>query len=93
MPWKASITSGASYCARISMNEVVSVVVPCLNRSHFLRPTIESILKQDYPHIECIVVDGGSTDDTMKILKEYGERIRWISEPAHHSAFVVPRED
>ncbi len=59
----------------------VSVVVPCLNRAEFLRPTIESILSQDYPSIECIVIDGGSTDGTIEILESYGDRIRWVSEP------------
>jgi len=60
---------------------IVSIVVPCLNRAHYLVPTIESILKQDYEYIECIVVDGGSTDGTIDILKSYGKRITWISEP------------
>lgn len=60
---------------------LVSVVIPCLNRADFLVPTIESVLEQDYPHIECVVVDGGSTDDTEAILRRYTGRLRWISEP------------
>ncbi len=60
---------------------LVSVVIPCLNRAHFLIPTIESILMQDYPRIECIVVDGNSSDGSVEILRQYGDRIRWVSEP------------
>ena len=60
---------------------LVSIVIPCLNRAHYLVPTLESILQQDYPDIECIVVDGGSTDGTVEILRQYGNRIKWVSEP------------
>ncbi len=59
----------------------VTVVVPCYMRAAWIRPTIDSILAQDWPHVECIVTDGGSTDGTVKILKSYGDRIRWVSEP------------
>ena len=69
----------------------VSVVIPCLNRAHFLVPTIESILEQDYPHIECIVMDGGSTDGSVEILKSYGDRIKWRSEPDDGHADAVNR--
>jgi len=65
----------------MSESPLVSVVIPCLNRGHFLVPTIESVLQQDYPAIECIVVDGGSTDDTLEILRRYEEKVRWVSEP------------
>ena len=60
---------------------VVSVVIPCLNRARFLVPTLESVLQQEYGAIECLVVDGGSTDGTRDILSRYGDRIRWVSEP------------
>ena len=60
---------------------LVSIIIPSLNRAHFLAPTIESILGQNYPAIECIVVDGGSKDETLEILKRYEGRIAWIQEP------------
>lgn len=60
---------------------LVCVVVPSYNRAHYLRRTLDSILGQDYPAIECIVADGGSRDGTVEILKSYGNRVRWVSEP------------
>lgn len=66
-----------------------TVVVPCLNRAHFLRPTIDSILQQRGGRVECIVVDGGSTDGTQDILRSYGDRIQWVSEPdGGHAAAI-----
>ncbi len=59
----------------------LSVVVPTYNRAEYLRATIDSVLEQDYPHVECIVIDAASTDATIDILKSYGQRIRWVSEP------------
>jgi len=70
-------------------NPLVSVVIPSLNRAEFLEATIESVLNQDYPHIECIVVDGGSRDGSLKILESYGERIKWISEPDEGHANAI----
>ena len=59
----------------------MTVITPTYNQASFLRDTIESVLSQDYPHIEFYVLDDGSTDDTAKILKEYSGRIRWESHP------------
>ena len=59
----------------------ISVVVPSLNQGHFIAETIDSILSQDVPGIEILVVDGGSTDGTLDVLRGYGNRIAWTSEP------------
>jgi glycosyltransferase involved in cell wall biosynthesis len=66
---------------RLGSEPRVSIVTPSLNQGQFIRATIESVLSQTYPNIEYFVVDGGSTDGTLDILREYGTRIRWSSEP------------
>jgi glycosyltransferase involved in cell wall biosynthesis len=58
----------------------ISVVVPSFNHGRFIDGTIRSLLEQDYPNLEVLIMDGGSTDDTVERLKRYGDRIRWISE-------------
>ena len=55
----------------------LSVVTPAYNQAEFLRDTIDSVLSQDYPNIEHIVLDDGSTDDTAKILESYSNAVRW----------------
>jgi glycosyltransferase involved in cell wall biosynthesis len=60
---------------------LVSVVIPCRNTGQYLDQAIESVLQQDYPRLECIVMDGASTDNTIEILRRYEGRIRWRSEP------------
>jgi glycosyltransferase involved in cell wall biosynthesis len=58
----------------------VSVITPSLNHARFLRSTIESVAAQTFRNFEHIVVDGGSSDGTVEILKEY-PHLKWISEP------------
>ncbi len=55
---------------------LVTIITPAYNRADFLEETIESVLSQDYPHIEYIVLDDGSTDDTPELLEKYGSLIR-----------------
>ncbi len=57
----------------------LSIVTPTLNSIRTIRETLESVARQDYPHVEHIVVDGGSTDGTLELLKTW-PRLRWISE-------------
>ncbi|MBI3814139.1 MAG: glycosyltransferase [Nitrospinae bacterium] len=59
---------------------LISIVTPSYNHSEFIEETIESVLSQDYPEIEYIVIDGGSTDNTIGILKKYEGKIKWVSE-------------
>jgi len=59
---------------------LVSIVTPSLNQGRYIRATIESVLSQDYPNLEYLVIDGGSKDETVEILQSYSERIHWISE-------------
>jgi len=56
------------------------VIVPSYNQGHFIEDTITSILNQDYPNIEVIVVDGKSSDGTLDVLKRYEDRITYVSE-------------
>lgn len=60
---------------------LVSIVTPSYNQGRFLRRTIESVLAQTYPHVEYRVCDGGSTDESVEILKSYGDRFPWTSGP------------
>jgi glycosyltransferase involved in cell wall biosynthesis len=62
---------------------LVSIVTPTYNMAKYLADTIESVLAQDHPNIEYIVVDGGSTDGSLEILERHRSRLRYFSEPDH----------
>ena len=62
----------------------VSVVTICYNAKTVIERTIQSVLNQTYSDIEYILIDGGSTDGTVEIIKQYSHRISsWVSEPDH----------
>ena len=50
---------------------LVTIITPCLNMESFIARTIESVLSQDYPNVEYILLDGGSTDRTAEVIREF----------------------
>src|ERR1044072_3241688 len=66
--------------ARPMQEPLITVVTPSYNQGRFIRATIESVLSQDYPNIEYIVMDGGSSDETAAVARYYAGRLTFISE-------------
>jgi len=68
----------------------ISIVTPSLNQGQFIEETIRSILLQGYPNLEYIIIDGGSTDDTVHIIKKYEPWLAyWVSEPDNGQAQAI----
>jgi glycosyltransferase involved in cell wall biosynthesis len=68
--------------AMLTMTEIqfpkISVVTPSFNQGRYIRETIESVLSQDYPNLEYIVIDGGSTDSTLTVIDDYVDRLDYF---------------
>ena len=90
--WGASVSKDAGYVAdlladdrrSIAPFEVagralprISIVVPNFNQGRFLEACLTSILDQDYPDFEVVMVDGGSTDESREIIERYADRLTW----------------
>src|SRR3954471_14946777 len=81
-PWTIESSSIQSYGRDMKLWPSISVVTPSYNQGPFLEETIRSILLQGYPDLEYLVIDGGSTDDSVSIIRKYQQWIQyWVSEP------------
>jgi glycosyltransferase involved in cell wall biosynthesis len=68
----------------------ISIVTPSFNQGSFIEETIRSVLAQNYPNLEFIIIDGGSTDETISIIKKYESWLTyWISEPDNGQSHAI----
>lgn len=68
----------------------ITIITPSFNQGNFIEQTIDSVLSQKYGNLEYIIVDGGSTDQTVEIIKKYEKHLSfWVSEPDHGQSDAI----
>ena len=69
----------------------VAVIMPSYNHARYLHSAIDSVLSQGYPALELIVIDGASRDESVQILRSFGQRLQFVSEPDRGQADAINR--
>jgi glycosyltransferase involved in cell wall biosynthesis len=89
-PWTESSTGGPQMLPDRCQWPRVTIVTPSYNQGEFLEETVRSVLLQGYPDLEFIVIDGGSTDNSVEIIRKYEKWLTyWVSEKDHGQAHAI----
>jgi len=89
-PWNEESTQLSETMSDGSPWPRISIVTPSLNQGQFIEQTVRSVLLQGYPNFEYNIIDGGSTDETVGVIKRYEQWITyWISEPDRGQSHAV----
>ncbi|WP_225887026.1 glycosyltransferase family 2 protein [Nodosilinea nodulosa] len=89
-PWTKASSPLAEYMPDGSAWPRISIITPSYNQGQFLEETVRSVLLQGYPNLEYIVIDGGSTDNSVEILRKYQAHITyWVSEKDKGQAHAI----
>jgi glycosyltransferase involved in cell wall biosynthesis len=68
----------------------ITIIIPSYNQGIFIEQTILSIINQNYPNLELIIIDGGSSDITVEVITKYRDNLSyWVSEPDHGQAHAI----